>query len=42
MKFLRFMTPDEENIKSGLYDGEKVIELKGDVLDYFKSEDKKN
>lgn len=40
MKFLRFMTPDEENIKSGLYDGEKVIELKGDVLDYFKSEDK--
>ena len=34
------MTPDEENIKSGLYDGEKVIELKGDVLDYFKSEDK--
>lgn len=36
------MTPDEENIKSGLYDGEKVIELKGDVLDYFKSEDKIN
>ena len=41
MKFLRFINPnDDKDLKSGLYNGEKVIELKGDVLDYFKNEDK--
>ncbi|MBR5503179.1 MAG: fumarylacetoacetate hydrolase family protein [Methanobrevibacter sp.] len=42
MKFLRFKTNDlDSKIKAGLYDGEKVIELKGDILDYHKADMKK-
>lgn len=42
MKFLRFKKKisefnDDDSIKSGFYDGEKVIELKEDLLSYFKS-----
>ena len=34
MKFLRFK--DENKIKNGYYDGEKVIELEKNILSYFK------
>lgn len=42
MKFLRFKKKINElgkdnSIKTGFYDGEKIIELKGDILDYFNS-----
>ncbi|ADC45859.1 4-hydroxyphenylacetate degradation bifunctional isomerase/decarboxylase HpaG [Methanobrevibacter ruminantium M1] len=42
MKFLRFKKKINElgkdnSIKIGFYDGEKIIELKGDILDYFNS-----
>ncbi|WP_297983668.1 fumarylacetoacetate hydrolase family protein [uncultured Methanobrevibacter sp.] len=43
MKFLRFKNKTNDfntqtNIKTGLYDGEKVIELKGDILDYHNAD----
>lgn len=43
MKFLRFKNKTDDfntstDIKTGFYDGEKVIELKGNILDYHKAE----
>ena len=43
MKFLRFKNKTDDfntntDIKTGFYDGEKVIELKGDILDYHKAD----
>ena len=40
MKFLRFKNKadslnNDSRIKSGFLDGEKVVEIKGDILDYF-------
>ena len=38
MKFLRFkdkIADNENNIRTGLLDGEKVLEIEGDILDYF-------